>query len=545
MSSKKWNEAIAHFDSAISAANRNGFVQDNALAHERLGLCHGAMGKELVAKAYLEEAMRLYRVWGAEGKCQHLLQTCPYFKRETSTDRRHLTGTHSLKPEAIDLETVLKGTQTLSAQIKEDQLIASIMEIALENAGAQMGALLLVKNELMSLVALAREGRIETMPQDTLPYGTLLANTPLHFVMRTREPLVLNDASNDTRFNQDPYIKTHQIRTLICIPLLHKGQLLGLLYMENNVLSQNFTTQRLGILEWLGTQAAIALENARLYGDLSRYSQDLEQKVAERTLVIQEKNQQILASIRYAKRIQNAVLPQPDLLNEICAEHFLLFRPRDLVSGDFFWLKNGKSPLIAVADCTGHGVPGAFMSLVGSSLLNQIVGQEPDLDPASILMQLDRLIRSTLKSVEGWGQPTDGMDIALCRWHEDSRTLIFAGAKRPLYWANPNRTQVLEEIKGDNRTIGGFGFASETHYNNIELRLEPGDMVYLTSDGFADQQNEQNKKLGSRTLRTLLGQICGWDVQSQREALINELERHQAGENQRDDITVLGLKFLN
>ncbi len=538
-------ESEKQYEQAIIAARHNGFIQDEALAHERYGVYLWERSKKLSARAYFEEAIRLYRAWGAEAKCKHLLRTCPAFKKNDSSESIFQKQTvQSLQADALDLNTVLKGAQTLSGEMREDRLIETIMDMAMESAGAQMGALVFSNDDQLQLACLVRAGKHEAVHTDSLQSGQALAIGPLHFAMRTKEALVLDDAFKDPRFSNDSYIHNHKTRSLVCAPLHLKGRLLGMLYLENNALTHAFTPSRIGILQWLGTQAAIALENARLYADMESHSQRLEQRVAERTLVIQEKNQQILSSIRYAQRIQESLLPSEAMLNDHITEKFLIFKPRDLVSGDFFWVRNEGSLLVAVVDCTGHGVPGAFMSLVGLSLLNQIVSRHMANDPASILTQLDVLVRNTLKQSDGPGHTSEGMDVALCQWFPEEGRLIFAGAKRPLYIVRSKAgSSTLEEVKGDNRTIGGYGKTKSSTYHNRECLVQPGDMLYLASDGFADQNDPQNKKYGSKTLKILLSQIASWDVETQKETLVHELNRHQGNEAQRDDITLLGLRL--
>ncbi len=278
--------------------------------------------------------------------------------------------------------------------------------------------------------------------------------------------------------------------------------------------------------------------------NLERQKQRLEKQVKERTKEIQEKNEQILSSIRYGERIQNAILPLTEKIRSSLSEHFILFKPRDIVSGDFYWFNqiNGKT-VLAVVDCTGHGVPGAFMSMLGNAFLNEIVLEHKILNPTLILKQLHLQVRSALKQEQERTKTQDGMDVCLCVLEKNSHKhkVLFAGAKRPLYIIKEGETD-LTEIKGDRKSIGGRQREEERVFTAHELSLQSGDKVYLTTDGFADQQNVGNRRYGSGRLKTFLQRISILEMQEQEKVLAQELARHQGREEQRDDITVVGVK---
>jgi sigma-B regulation protein RsbU (phosphoserine phosphatase) len=268
------------------------------------------------------------------------------------------------------------------------------------------------------------------------------------------------------------------------------------------------------------------------FADLERANQELA-----------EKNQNITDSIRYAQRIQQAILPTPEAMQQAFGENvFILYYPLNIVSGDFYWLAQAQEDiLIAAVDCTGHGVSGAFLSMIGHTLLNKIVLEDKIIAPAQILEQLHIGVRSALQ--QETGETRDGMDVCLCRIHGDSgeqKRVTFAGAKRPLYYVSQ---QELQQIKGDRKSIGGQQKEEKRTFTNHEISLLPGDMLYLSSDGFADQPNPEGKTFGSKQLKILLNEVASHPVVEQERLILAKLHGHQQDKPQRDDMTLLGIRL--
>ncbi len=260
--------------------------------------------------------------------------------------------------------------------------------------------------------------------------------------------------------------------------------------------------------------------------------------LTEQKDIISRKNKDIMDSIHYAKRIQDAVLPAAE---EIDLPHTFVFnRPKDVVSGDFYWFYNkGNLSLFAVADCTGHGVPGAFMSIIGHNNLNKIVGEQGIYEPALILEKLNAEISSTLNRRPEDGPVRDGLDISLCCFHRDTEIMEFAGAFHPfLLW----RMGELQVIKGDRVPIGSGNIGKK--YTNHSIQLLKGDMIYLHTDGIVDQfGGEKGKKYKSVRLRKFLIKIGKMPISEQRNALIREFETWKIDQEQVDDVLVLGTRL--
>ncbi len=279
---------------------------------------------------------------------------------------------------------------------------------------------------------------------------------------------------------------------------------------------------------------------------LENQKEVLEQQVKERTFeitkqkeIIEEKNKDITDSINYAKRIQEATLASKDVKYQLFSNAFVLYKPKDIVSGDFYWFagKNGKR-LIAACDCTGHGVPGALMSMIGNNLLHKIVSERGVTDPAEILNELDHEIRITLKKEES-PQTKDGMDVALLSFNSENE-FSYSGANRPLWIVSDGK---LEETKATKISIGGDRYGEEIGFVAHKFELKKGDTVYVSSDGFADQFNNEDKKLMTRRFKEILLSIQHLSMAEQEKYLDEFIEKWKGGLEQTDDILVIGIRI--
>lgn len=264
-------------------------------------------------------------------------------------------------------------------------------------------------------------------------------------------------------------------------------------------------------------------------------------EIAKQKEIVEEKNWAITSSIEYAKRIQDAIMPTMAQIREFLPESFVYYRPKEIVSGDFYWFshQHGQTYLAAV-DCTGHGVPGAFMSMIGNDHLNQIVNVEMVKRPDQVLNRLHEEIQVTLKQKHGVSENHDGMDVALCAIDRGQRKLYFSSANRYLYFIRDNE---LSEVKGDHFNIGGVMHEDVRQYNVHELDLLPGDTFYMFSDGLSDQFGGGNsKKFGYRRLKDLLLQMHAMPMDTQREFFEKSMLQWMGGNDQIDDFLLIGVR---
>jgi len=261
---------------------------------------------------------------------------------------------------------------------------------------------------------------------------------------------------------------------------------------------------------------------------------------------VEHKNEEIMASITYAKKLQTAVLPPARVVKEYFADSFLLYLPRDIVSGDFYWMEHlpltpsskegGTISYFAVADCTGHGVPGAMLSVIGMNGLNRALNEQKLTEPKDILTSLSDHVQRHFEQSESTVR--DGMDICLCALDDKTKKLTFSGANNPVWIARNGEMHILN---GDRRAIGHHN--TDTQFTQQEFQLQDGDVIYLSSDGYQDQLGgPKARKLMKKVFREKLLALSKEPLDKQRETLLSDLETWKGTQNQTDDICVMGIR---
>jgi len=273
-------------------------------------------------------------------------------------------------------------------------------------------------------------------------------------------------------------------------------------------------------------------------------------KIEEQRNKLQIQNTKLNDSINYAENIQTAILPQQSELENFF-DVFVLFKPKDVVSGDFYWFTEVKNEevhkvFLAAVDCTGHGVPGAFMSMIGNRVLNEIISEQGVYEPSNILALLNEKIIDALNQEHS--ENTDGMDVCLVSMDysvNQLQSVLFAGARRPLYHYSSS-DQTIYTIKGTRASIGGFDKKRHTKqkiFTTHELNVQKGDILYLTSDGVTDQVNSKGKRFSSRRLLDFFNTHASHSLIEQKAEMNNLIEQFRSNTEQRDDIIVIGAKI--
>jgi serine phosphatase RsbU (regulator of sigma subunit) len=294
----------------------------------------------------------------------------------------------------------------------------------------------------------------------------------------------------------------------------------------------------------------------KMRDDLAENERILEQKVIERTEeVVRQKEEiekqrqkleelykDVTDSIRYAKRLQESILPPDFMVRNMLPDSFVLYKPKDIVSGDFYWFHKRQSKILfAAVDCTGHGVPGAFMSLVGSNAINQATKEHGLIQPSLILDDINKISSEALNKGVEKNSVRDGMDIAFCSFDTESKELEFAGANNPLYLV---RAGELTQIKPDTFAIGGFEPGTKK-YTNHKLKLQKNDCLYIFSDGYADQFGGiKGKKFMYRQFRNLILSIVNKPMDEQKKYLDEAIEKWRGRYEQVDDMLIIGVRVL-
>lgn len=333
-------------------------------------------------------------------------------------------------------------------------------------------------------------------------------------------------------------------------PLIHLTRAAHSLSKGNFSVSVNPETishDEIGVLAVTFVEMSRELKTS--YEQLEEYSRTLEHKVAERTRELHESlrhveaaNQKIMESIEYAKLIQHALLPNWEEFQARFPHSFLLWQPRDVVGGDIFFAEFSKEQcLLAVLDCTGHGVPGAFMTMIASSTLSRIVHDEQCCNPAAILQRLNSVIKQVLHQNHASKLSDNGLDAAICAIDFSSETLMFAGAKLALFLARGGEITI---IKGDRQSIGYKRSPDHFDFTNHQMTFDCDTNFYIATDGYLDQiGQETGARFGTRRFKALLAAQNSRAFNEQREAFISAFEAYRGKRERLDDVTVLGFRI--
>ncbi len=269
-------------------------------------------------------------------------------------------------------------------------------------------------------------------------------------------------------------------------------------------------------------------------------------KIAEQKKIVELQKTSIEDSIRYARRIQSAMLPPQKIIDTAIPDSFVLYLPRDIVSGDFYWIRqiSPSRVLVCAADSTGHGVPGALMSMLGMSLLSDIISRNYDAiidkkyTPGDILSSLRESIKNSLRQTGEEGESRDGMDVSICIIDRDSGAVTYSGANSPMYWVD---NVVLNEIKPTKNPIGIY--PNETMFTNHDLVLKKGSVIYMFSDGYYDQIGGEGRKFLSKNFKIMLSEISHLPAMEIKEKLLQTHLSWKSNEEQVDDILVIGVRI--
>ncbi len=399
----------------------------------------------------------------------------------------------------------------------------------------------------------------------------------INHVIKKKKSVVIADAYSNEFYRGKEYLDKFKTKSALCVPFLGGDKITGLIYLENDIQFKAFTNEQRNIIKLLTNQISGMIVNFDFYNELESLNNNLAEIVEERTANVKHQREKIVTqrdeikkqnewlnsiykkllissksirdSIKYAERIQKAILPKPEYIQRVYPDSFIFYRPKEALSGDFYWaetkIDNGKVKYIfTVADCTGHGVPGALMSIIGNNLLNYAVIECGLNKPSEILNNLQDNIKHKLHQGREKSDSKDGMDMSVISYEPKSLTLEYAGARNNLYLF---RNDELVEIKADRMSIGGREHAriSESRkFKNYEIQLKKNDVIYIFTDGFVDQiGGEEDRKFMKSRFKMLLSEIHTFSCREQELQLEKIFKLWKGNHTQIDDILVTGIKF--
>ena len=549
-------EAIDLYDRAIALAKENQYLQEEALAAELAAKFYLELGKDKIARVYLTDAYYAYARWGAQAKIDDLEQKysqllAPILEQQTSlyaaeNIAQTIGGTISYTSQNIsnflDLATVIKASQAISGQINIEELLSTLMQVLIENAGASKGSIILERAGELSIAANYLEDHCY-LPNISLSQSQHLPVTAINYVWRTRKTLVINDIATENTFAADPYIIQYQPKSVLCTLIVNQGQPIGILYLENSLATGAFTPDRLELLKILSSQAAISIENALLY-------QTLEDKVEERTAQLAQANQAISAlnqrlkteNIRMSaeldilKQMQQLILPKPAELAAIEDLDIAGFmEAASEVGGDYYDVLDTEGVVtIAIGDVTGHGLESGILMVMTQAAVRTLQ-EMPESDPVRFL---DTLNRTLYKNIQRMNSDKN-LTLALLNY-ADGRISISGQHEETLVVRKDGQIERIDMMDL------GFPIGLDDDISNfisqVLVDLEPGDGVVLYTDGITEARNIHKKFYGIERLCEVLSQNWHKSAEQIKQATIDDLREFIGEQKVFDDITLLVLK---
>lgn len=271
---------------------------------------------------------------------------------------------------------------------------------------------------------------------------------------------------------------------------------------------------------------------------------ELKEELQKSKTIIEEQNKKIMDSINYARRIQKAIIPNLDHIQKDLPQTEWVYKPKDVVSGDFpYYKKKGNLVYYAVVDCTGHGVPGAMMSLIGHLILNDVLNSNEDYTPAEVLLKLHQGVVKTLKQDDPENKAADGMDVGIICYNLETKQLQYSGAHRPLYLVRKGKDEIIQ-YKGGKYPVGGDQYKGANQYPNYDVEIQEGDTVYFFSDGYPDQfGGPENLKIGPKRIRKMLIENANKTLTENIAELGKIFDDWKGNSKQMDDVLMIGVKF--
>jgi predicted ATPase/serine phosphatase RsbU (regulator of sigma subunit)/tRNA A-37 threonylcarbamoyl transferase component Bud32 len=556
-------DAREYYDKAITLAQENEYLNEEALAYELAGRFYLARNQNHAARHYLQDAHYAYQRWGALAKVKDLEGRYPQFLAlqslgSTQNTKNLITTTSGRSGETLDFAAVMKASQAISGEIVLEQLLNQVMKTVIENAGAQKGFLLLDKGgnwaiEAEAAVECDRITIMQSIPVDSVDTATgipLLSTAIVNYVARSHENVVLNNATYEGLFTGDSYITATQPKSILCTPLLNQGKLGGILYLENNLALGAFTSERVETLKIIAAQAAISIENANLYEKLEDYNRTLEQKVEDRTAQLAQANAEILslnerlkvenlrmsAELDVTRRLQQMILPKQQELESIEGLEIAGFmEPADEVGGDYYDVLNhdGKAT-IGIGDVTGHGLESGVLMIMAQTAIRTLFTHN-ETDPVKLLQTVNQTLFDNVERMNS------GKNMSLSLLEYRDNTLRLSGQHEEVIVVRSSG-----EVEHIDTMDLGFPIALEADIADFiattEIHLNSGDVVVLYTDGITEAFDMNKDQYGIEPVIEVVALNRELSAAEIKQAVIDDVRRYIGEQKVFDDITLVVIK---
>lgn len=506
-----------------------------AIVYEHAGMWEFGRGRKQYSNYLLKIAEKQYRTWGASAKANRI-QTIRQPDEDAGiflhTREEALLDTILKSAENLDLRSVLKSSQSISESIEQDELLKKLMRTIMENAGATRGFLILPRKSGFYV-----ETGQDIEDENILPKSLILDSASellpveiVYYCYRSGQKILLNNTSSkDSLHSLNPYVIEKQPKSLLCFPITKQGKILSVLYLENRLTYDVFDEHRLEILEILSSQAAISLENAKLYEDITSLNAELEKKVELRTQELMQSLKIIRKDLLYSKKIQRSILPDhPNLPGILYA---VSYQPMDEVGGDFYDLFEIRPGVYRffVADATGHGVQAALITMAIKSEYEHL--KKTEKNPSNILKELNVVILEKFKTLY--------LTCVVADINVNDYTLEYSSAGHP--------PQVLwRDGKADflHKTGAILGLKKDFIYYSENVELKPEDRIFLFTDGVYEQFNSNKNEFGEERFLDSIHSSSLLNPEEQISKMQKDLNLFLQGAPIQDDFTLIAIEVF-
>lgn len=455
--------------------------------------------------------------------------------------RNQIVDLESLKKKEHYLEVINQFATSLLKAKSIDDVVWTVAKNAIAQLGYEDCVIYLKDENSDYLIQRAAHGPKNPIALDILnPIKIKIGEGIVGYVAKTQKGEIVSDTRLDSRYILDDNMRLSEI----AVPIVFENQTIGVIDSEHPN-KDFYPKEDLDILVTIASMTATKIMQAKYDEELQEYQNDLKELVHLKTLELnhtlnelKEQKLELTDSIKYAKRIQKAVFKSPIDLQKTLPDSFFLYKPKDIIAGDFYWVECiDQYILFVVADCTGHGVPGSIVSVVCHNALKRAIRRTASTNPAIILDKTRELIIESFDGSEEEIQ--DGMDVALCVYNTQTRELNYAGANINLHHFH---NQKLKIVKANKQPVGQY--PNQTPFVNHKIKLEPGDCIYLFTDGFSDQfGGPKGKKYKYKQVRNLISETAYLPLPQQYDKILQTFIEWKGDLQQVDDVCMVGIKF--